>query len=411
MKKQLLLSLFSFGALQASSQQWWPQNSMSQNDFNTIYAASSSTVYMYGDSSDIFGGFVYGSQFKTVTQGSDWSFLSMGSPVYLSKGSFFVSTAIGYLAGENAMSGNGFILKTINGGNTWVESTPFPERFEDIKFVTPTIGYACGRNDYVVRTTDGGTSWVDISASTGDHLRGVHFTTPANGYIAGRAGNIAHSSDSGNTWVNQTSNTPEDLESIWFINDSTGWAVGKAGAIVFTNDWGLNWNVQTSNTPEDLFDVEFVNDTMGWAVGTAGTVIKTIDAGVTWAPETSGTPEDIFSITMINEELGWFCGAAGVVFVYGIAPPPPPNGLTENSDNLNVAVSPNPFVENVTVYLPVNGTYSFTLTDIEGRVIESWNSQNISQLVLNTEIWANGIYLLKISDENANSVTKKLVKK
>lgn len=410
MKKQLLISILSLCTLPAFSQQWWLQNSNSLNDFNTIYAANSNTVYMYGDSSDILGGFAYGSQFKTSTQGSDWNFLSMGSPVYLSKGSFFMSSSTGFIAGENAMSGNGFILKTTNGGATWVEGAPFPERLEDIKFVSATVGYAVGRNDYAVRTNDGGSSWIDVSANTGDHIMGVHFTTPSNGYIAGRAGNIAHSSDSGNTWVNQTSNTPEDLEAIWFINDSTGWAVGKAGAIVFTNDWGITWNVQNSNTPEDLFDVEFVNDTMGWVVGTAGTVMKTIDAGVTWTAETSGTPEDILSITMINEQLGWFCGKAGVIFVYGIAPPPPPNGVEENNSLLNVTVSPNPFTEEMVIYLSDAKPYSLILTDLSGKTVKTWESQNANKFTVSTEDLESGIYFLTVTDENNMHQTIKLIK-
>lgn len=410
MKKKLLISVFSFCALGASSQQWWPQNSQAQNDFNTIYAANSNTVFTYGDSSDIFGGFAYGSQFKTTSQGSDWNFLSMGSPVYLSKGSFFLSTSIGYLAGENAMSGNGFILKTGNGGTTWIEGTPFTERFEDIKFISPNVGYACGRNDYVVRTNDAGATWVDVSANTADHLTGVFFTTPSNGYVVGRAGNIAHTADSANTWVNQISNTFEDLEAVWFINDSTGWAVGTAGAIVYTNNWGMNWNTQTSNTLEDLFDVEFVNDTMGWAVGTAGTIIKTIDAGVTWFSETIGTTEDILSITMIDEQLGWFCGTNGVIFIYAMSPPPPPNSVGEIDQQLNVAIAPNPFENKTIVYLPTTNFYVITLADIEGRLINSWKTINTNQIELSTESLVPGIYLLNVIDESNNSVTKKIVK-
>jgi hypothetical protein len=46
-----------------------PQNSNSTNDFNTIFAINNNDVFAYGDSSNALGGFVYGSQYKTVNQG------------------------------------------------------------------------------------------------------------------------------------------------------------------------------------------------------------------------------------------------------------------------------------------------------------------------------------------------------
>jgi len=410
MKKTLLF--FGLGLLavnSSSAQSWQQQNANSQNDFSTIFAASDSKVHAFGDSTDIFGGFALGSHYITGNQGFSWNYSPLNSIVYKSAENFFVSTNIGYLVGKNQLSGNGFILKTINGGDTWTEDTPHVERLEGVDFETANLGYAVGRNDYVTKTTDGGLNWTDVSSNTGDHLAGVDFTTPLNGYVVGRAGVIAYTIDGAATWVNQNSNTPEDLEAVSFVNDSTGWAVGTAGAIVFTNDYGTTWTNQNSGTNEDLLDVEFVNNTTGWAVGTAGTVLMTTDAGTTWTPENSGTPEDIFSITMRSDQLGWFCGDNGTIFIYTLSLP---NSIKETNNSIDVSVAPNPFNKSTT--LKIEGSddeiYNVNLVDISGKVIRTYKTTGNSNTTIERNELESGIYLLQISNKETVTTQKLVVK-
>lgn len=390
-------------------QQWWQQTAHSFNDFNEIHATSNGKAYTYGDSTDIFGGFAYGTQYITTNQGGTWNYADMGSPVYRTRESYFFDDNNGFLVGRNQLSGNGFILKTSDGGMTWTEGLPHVEKLEGVSFANSTIGYAAGRNDYVTKTTDGGSNWVDVSASTGNDLYDVFFTTPTNGYVVGKGGNIAYTTDGAATWVNQNSTTGQDLNAAHFINDSTGWVVGKAGKILFTNDYGTTWTSQTSGTPEDLNDVEFVNDTTGWAVGKAGTVIKTVDAGVTWVAETSGTPEDIMNISMRNEQLGWFCGKNGTIFVYAVVQP---SAVVEYLKAENIKIAPNPFNTSTTIYIDGKITQNTIaeIVDINGRIVRAIPIKEYqNQFVIQRGDLNAGVYLLKIHDQNASTTLKLIV--
>lgn len=408
MRKLLLTGQMMMTILPFIGQQWWQQSANSFNDFNEVYATSNGKALTYGDSTDIFGGFAYGSQYLTTNQGATWNFQNMGSPVYRTREAYFFDDNNGFLVGRNQLSGNGFILKTIDGGVTWTEGVPHVEKLEGVSFANNSTGYAAGRNDYITRTTDGGNNWVDVSANTGNDLYDVFFTTPANGYVVGKSGSIAYTTDSANTWVNQNSNTGQDLNAAHFINDSTGWVVGKAGKILFTNDYGTTWTTQNSGTPEDLNDVEFVNDSTGWAVGKAGTVIKTADAGLTWVSETSGTPEDIMNITMRNAQLGWFCGKNGTLFVYAVVQP---NAIAEHLKAENFNIAPNPFSESTTIYInsPISQNTTATIMDINGKIVKVIQlKEHQNQLTIQRESLNTGVYLLKISD-NTSFTTLKMV--
>jgi len=409
MKKSLLFILVLTAASSLKGQTWMQQNSNSTNDFNTIFATNDNRAHAFGDSTDIFGGFALGSHYLSTNQGFSWGYIPLNSIVYTSNESYFVNDNVGYLVGKNQLSGNGFILKTSNGGTSWTEGVPHVERLEAVHFENANVGYAAGRNDYVVRTVDGGANWVDVSSNTGDHILGVSFTNPENGYIVGRAGNIAHTVDSASTWVNQNSNTNEDLEAVWFVNDSTGWAVGTAGAIVFTSDSGTTWVNQTSGTPEDLLDVEFVNDTTGWAVGLAGTVLITTDAGATWSAQNSNTNEDIFSITMRNNQLGWFCGTNGAIYLYAVTAP---NSITEVNSNIETSVYPNPFDNTTTLTIKGSNNnlpVTVNILDMNGRIVRSyWTISNGA--IIEKGNLNSGIYLLQISNESAISTQKLIIK-
>lgn len=388
------------------AQTWWPQNSNTSSDLNEIFYVSNNVGWTFGDSTDILGGYASGVELKSVNQGFTYNKVDMGSPIYQIMGSYFHNTSIGFAVGRNKLSGNGLIISTVDGGASWTEFSPLPERLADIHFSDVNNGWTVGRNDFVMRTTDGGTNWVDISTNAGDHLEGVFFTTNTNGYIVGRAGIIISTTDGGNNWNYLNSNSQRDLNAVYFVNDSTGWVVGTAGEILFTNNWGLSWNAQNSGTQEDLNDVSFVNDTTGWAVGTAGTVLKTIDAGANWIPEVSGTTEDITSLTMRNESLGWYCGLNGTIFIYGIDPP---NSVQKIDGNLNVQIYPNPTSSTTTISLPDNKEYSFVLSNAQGEAVKVWNTSGNNNVKIDCQTLIQGIYFLQIQDENKMSAVQKIV--
>src|SRR5256714_2445451 len=125
----------------------------------------------------------------------------------------------------------------------WVWQNPLPQgnTLYGVSFTNPNTGTATGDNGTIIRTTDGGNSWVIQSSGTTNTLYGVSFTDVNHGTAVGAAGTILRTTDGGNTWSNQTSGTTNGLLAVSFTDSNTGTAVGENGIIVRTTDGGNTW--------------------------------------------------------------------------------------------------------------------------------------------------------------------------
>ena len=84
-------------------------------------------------------------------------------------GVFFLNSNIGWVVGENNRDPNnhlGIVLKTTNGGQTWLISWPSPPPgvgaipFYDVHFANQRHGWISAGEGYKLRTNDGGDTWV-----------------------------------------------------------------------------------------------------------------------------------------------------------------------------------------------------------------------------------------------------------
>lgn len=140
----------------------------------------------------------------------------------------------------------------------------------------------------ILRTSNGGATWViQFSAGEGHrYFRDVDFVDAANGWVVGPSGTagsnavVVHSTTGGSSWSPQSPGTL-GLMATDFVDSTTGWAVGVRGLIVRTTDAGATWQIQ--RPPSDdapwLLDVHFINGTTGWAVGGHGIILKTTNGG------------------------------------------------------------------------------------------------------------------------------------
>lgn len=83
------------------------------------------------------------------------------------------------------------IYKSTNSGKSF---TPLKRNlqkygYNDIHFVSPTIGYYCNKN-FIYKTVDGGISWREEVALKGDEFNEIHFIDENNGWACTRKGNI-----------------------------------------------------------------------------------------------------------------------------------------------------------------------------------------------------------------------------
>ncbi len=91
---------------------------------------------------------------------AQWNQLNLPSGIKMKRSIYFMNDTLGYAVG-GSQNGTGFLLETIDSGNTWVEKT-LPSNgtvLNKIDFVGNT-GYICGRFGEWLKSDDGGQSWI-----------------------------------------------------------------------------------------------------------------------------------------------------------------------------------------------------------------------------------------------------------
>lgn len=274
--------------------------------------------------------------------------------------------AVSFIDADNGWAtGKGnFILHTTDGGTTWSvcsmhirtkHNIDYPPdypfwlfRFRSISFVDSTngwaVGYSWAETGAILRTTDGGITWIDQtgwpldawnhrrSAGYGHLLHSVTFLDTNEGSVVGSGGAIFHTADGGYTWVEQTHHvTRVNLKSAAFYTPIVGFAVGDNGVLVRTND-GITWNQHNPDISGHChYKSIALTGSHVWVVGFGsvngeagrGRIFHSANAGVTWTEETSitdahGNPLDLeeielLSVIFVDETTGWVAGKSGII--------------------------------------------------------------------------------------------------
>lgn len=219
---------------------------------------------------------------------------------------------------------NGYILKTINGGDNWEVQIDSAGSLYSIQFLDTLTGYAGGtsaghRKFY--KTTNGGKIWLELNVlNSVGIINEISFINKDTGWVCSRDnfdGGVFKTTDGGGSWVRQLNYTIDNPLKIFFINKDVGWIGNDFGKIFKTINGGINWNLQvTFNSIKDIF---FVNPDTGWIADGGGSNVKfTSNGGTNWIYQ-QVPPEGgliLFSrpnrISSLNGRNAW--GVGGNVF-------------------------------------------------------------------------------------------------
>jgi photosystem II stability/assembly factor-like uncharacterized protein len=193
------------------------------------------------------------------------------------------------------------------------------KNLEALQFpVDDLTGYAAGAQGTILKTTDGGATWVAQTSGSAAGLRGMCFLNNSTGFVVGSGGEILRTDDGGETWSPQTSGTTEVLRDVKFpVDDQTGYVVGDNGTILKTVNGGATWTPQDSSTSLTLLGVDFpVDDQTGYAAGWAGEMVKTTDGGANWSGLNTGSSNHQYDVHFpVDTQTGYICGNQGEVWV------------------------------------------------------------------------------------------------
>jgi len=215
----------------------------------------------------------------------------------------------------------------VTGDGTWQWTSPSVQgnTLEGVSFLDANTGWAVGAAGTVLKTTDGGTSWVAQIPSpnncagfspygSGCNLTGVNFVDANNGWVVGDYGTIWHTINGGSSWTAQTLSNPlnyTNLKNVNFFNTSNGLAVGSGysfGTVNGGSTWTQITGISSSNYNDQLASVRMIDANTAFAVGEQGAVYKITQAGGVWTATqqalSGGTP-----ITSANLQSVYFTDA------------------------------------------------------------------------------------------------------
>ncbi len=196
-------------------------------------------------------------------------------------GMYFVDEQNGWIAGgSQGIYPKGFILRTRDGGRTWVFSNPPDTTWSLFSiWASDTMHlWLISRIDTIYRTTDGGSNWQKSPAD--QQIYGICFVDSLTGCAVSSYGILEKTTDGGVTWVRRTG-FPSQQYAIEMSDTLKGWAGGDPASVVTTNDGWTTWTQRQIGGAGYIADISFKDAQNGLMAGYKG-IYKTTDGGTSW---------------------------------------------------------------------------------------------------------------------------------
>ena len=281
----------------------------------------------------------HGTVWQTSDGGESWNLLqvpadvSLRSVCFLSKrvGEGRVGTSqIAWLAGRGTRpytrSGYGVILKTTDGGKSWLmlgEGQVLPP-LNYVRFFGPNEGVAVGEAtpDFptgVLTTQDGGETW---QAAPGKQTAGWHdaaFTELNDGIVAGPRGRVSLVAGTNVAPPRLDASSLRGIRAVDSADGLTAWAVGDGATVLSSSNGGVSWESMNALFPPELsrfadFSAVSAVDDKVWLSGNpGGCVWHSPDGGASWTRQATGNAAPIHALNFANEDVGFAVGAFGTI--------------------------------------------------------------------------------------------------
>ncbi|QIO54609.1 hypothetical protein HA461_25820 (plasmid) [Rhizobium leguminosarum bv. trifolii] len=208
-------------------------------------------------------------------------------------------------------------------------------RTDDIWFVNPRVGWAVNSNGNIIKTEDGGATWVVQHSVPGAYLRSVAFANANVGWVGTLTRNrrLYHTTNGGTTWDEVRplpSNAPVAVCGLSVVNELVVYASGTnrpndVPAMMKTTDGGATWSAWDMRAHASiLVDTYFKDPQHGWVVGgraAEGTpttrdkvkpvILETTDGGATWINRLAGQEAEFplgewgWKIFFVDDQIGF----------------------------------------------------------------------------------------------------------
>jgi hypothetical protein len=201
---------------------------------------------------------------------------------------YFIDTLNGWaVTGNTGQLDSGYIIKTTNGGASWLLNYSNDRNLFAIQFADINTGYACGGwgPGKFYKTTNGGNNWSQIYTN-GTIFNDLYFLNKDTGWVCDDGltpfgAGLLKTTNGGLNWFQQMNNSYRPKK-LFFLNKDTGWVMSDGGGIYRTNNSGNSWSLMYNfGSTVNLSDMFFTTSDTGWVIESQF-VYKTTNGGLNW---------------------------------------------------------------------------------------------------------------------------------
>ncbi len=234
-----------------------------------------------------------------------------------------------WVSGDMDSTGYGQIFFSADGGENWVRQGEGSQSLlevdiHDIWAVDEQTVWAVGSRNTILKTVDGGNNWVQVQAPANNPstmLVSICIINRTTILISGSGGSVYRSTDNGNTWTmfDQAFFHNAMMKGIWAITPQKVYVVGgygstypQRGFIGVTSDGGATWDSVSSSGDYNRNQWIGVTASQNTIVvyGVKSHYMASTDGGTTWKNDSLGAGgggggADINHLVMVSPEIWW----------------------------------------------------------------------------------------------------------
>lgn len=313
------------------------------------------------------------------------------------------------------------IEKTTDGGGNWTIIYTGVNNLQDLYFWDADNGIAVGNEGLILKTTDGGDTWVQTGSEVTTHnITGVIWITE--NIILAIAGNntLLTSVNAGDTWIS------EELPYTTLFTDikSNGEYVvitGYGSIILKSIDNGNSW-IQ-SNFPLSTTNITSIalssNGYSSVATSQVGDIFLSTNACIDWEiMDNTTTSIQLNSVQTTSIGSGWIVGSDGIILHNPAVPLsielidiqiPDGYALKQNY--------PNPFNPTTIIEysIPISGIVTFTVYNTLGQIVNNivneWQHAGTYRINWTGSGLPSGVYFYQIHSESFTKTMKMVLVK
>lgn len=168
------------------------------------------------------------------------------------------------------ISGETALLTTDDEGATWHSfwRDSHAGRIVGVDFVDEHQGWMLQGNGKLLRTQDGGSTWLTVSALPSDaagRVYAIDFINTTTGFVVGEEGLILTTKDGARSWQQQVSNTKKSLHRVVAASEKKVWGAGEDGTLLESDNGGVSWRKIALGVDEDIRALT-VKDGVAWVI-------------------------------------------------------------------------------------------------------------------------------------------------